>query len=223
MWVRSCVNETRQGGKEMGHWGAPPAPVGVVEYFSHQASDYQTKSTRFPWAWLRAREVTAVLSLLGNIAGIEILELGAGSGYYTRELIRCGARHVCAVDISEAMLAALPKGPIAPILGDAETIRLEKRFPVLLSTGMLEFVRDPGAALANAARHAEPGARFVLLAPRASILGRLYRRFHRAHGLGIHLFDQNWFETTAPRTGWLVQSIVRVLPFSLAVRLVRAE
>lgn len=206
---------------KMGHWGAPPAPVGVVEYFSNRASDYQAKSTRFPWAWVRAREVTAVLSLLGDIAGIEILELGAGSGYYTRELIRCGARHVWAVDISEAMLAALPKGPIAPMLGDAETIWLEKRFPVLLSTGMLEFVRDPAAALANAARHAEADARFVILVPQANVFGFLYRRFHRTHGIGIHLFDRTWFETTAPRSGWQVHAVARVLPFSLVIRLHR--
>jgi hypothetical protein len=62
-----------------------------------------------------------------------------------------------------------------------------------------------------------------LLVPRASFLGRLYRRFHRAHGLGIHLFDRTWFETTAPRAGWLVRAIVPVLPFSLAVQLSRAE
>jgi SAM-dependent methyltransferase len=205
------------------HWGASDASAKVVEYFSQQASDYQTKSSRLPWAWVRARELAAIRGLLGDVQGGEVLELGAGAGFYTRDLVWQGARHVWAVDMSDAMLAMLPSGPITPVLGDAETIRLSRRFTLLISTGMLEFVRDPSAALANAAYHAKPGARFVLLVPRASVLGRLYRRFHRAHGVAIHLFDRTWFETAAPRTGWLVQSIVRVLPFSLAVRLVRAE
>jgi SAM-dependent methyltransferase len=208
---------------ELRHWDASGPSAKVVAHFSQRASDYQTKSSRFPWAWVRASELAAIRGLLGDVEGAEVLELGAGAGFYTRDLVRRGALHVWAVDVSEAMLAMLPSGPITPVLGDAETIRLSRRFTLLISTGMLEFVRDPSAALANAAYHAEPGARFVLLVPRASLLGRLYRRFHRAHGLRIHLFDRNWFETAAAQTGWLVRSVVRVPPFSLAVRLVRTE
>jgi SAM-dependent methyltransferase len=194
----------------------------VDEYFSGRASDYHARSTRFPWAWIRARELAAVRSLLGDVAGLDVLELGAGAGFYARELTGRGARQVWAVDISGAMLAALPAGRITPVLGDAETMRLGRRFPVLLSTGMLEFVRDPAAVLANAAHHAEAGARFVILAPQANILGHLYRRCHRSHGIGIHLFDRTWFETIAPRSGWQVRAMARVLPFSLVVRLHRA-
>jgi SAM-dependent methyltransferase len=208
---------------ELRHWDTSDPSAKVVAYFSQRARDYQTKSSRFPWAWVRASELAAIRGLLGDVEGAEVLELGAGAGFYTRDLVRRGALRVWAVDVSEAMLAMLPSGPITPVLGDAETIRLSRRFTLLISTGMLEFVRDPSAALANVAYHAEPGARFVLLVPRASLLGRLYRRFHRAHGLRIHLFDRNWFETAAAQTGWLVRSVVRVPPFSLAVRLVRTE
>jgi SAM-dependent methyltransferase len=193
----------------------------VSEYFSSRASDYQARSTRFPWTWIRSRELTGVGLLLGDIAGLEVLELGAGAGFYTRELMRRGARQVWAVDISSTMLAALPAGRITPVLGDAATIRLERRFPVLLSTGMLEFVDDPAAVLANAVHHAEAGARFVILAPQASILGQLYRGFHRSHGIDIHLFDRHWFVTFAPRSGWQVRAIAAVAPFSLVVRLQR--
>jgi SAM-dependent methyltransferase len=193
----------------------------VSDYFSGRASDYQARSTRFPWVWIRSRELTRVASLLGDIAGLDVLELGAGAGFYTRELTRRGARQVWAVDISSAMLAALPADRITPVLGDAATIRLDRRFQVLLSTGMLEFVDDPVAVLANAAHHAEAGARFVILAPQASILGRLYRGFHRSHNIDIRLFDQSWFATFAPRSGWQVRAIASVAPFSLVVRLQR--
>jgi len=198
-----------------------PATDRVSEYFTGRASDYQARSTRFPWGWIRSRELTRVGSLLGDIAGLDVLELGAGAGFYTRELTRRGARQVWAVDISRAMLAALPAGRITPVLGDAATIRLDRAFPVLLSTGMLEFVDDAAAVLANAAHHAEAGARFVVLAPQATILGHFYRGFHRSHGIDIRLFDRSWFETFAPRSGWQVRTITSVAPFSLVVRLQR--
>jgi SAM-dependent methyltransferase len=201
--------------------GAASPTLRVREYFSARASDYHARSTHFPWIWIRFREAAAVQMLLGDVAGLDVLELGAGAGFYTRELTRRGARQVWAVDISSAMLAALPPGRITPVLGDAATIRLERRFPVLLSTGMLEFVDDPAAVLANAAHHAETGARFVILAPQATILGHLYRGFHRSHGIDIHLFDRNWFDAFAPRSGWQVHASARVGPFSLVVRLHR--
>jgi trans-aconitate methyltransferase len=178
---------------ELRQWDASDASAKVVAYFSQRACDYQAKSLRFPWARMRAPELAAIRGLLGDVEGGEVLELGAGAGFYTRDLVQRGARHVWAVDMSDAMLAMLPTGPITPVLGDAQTMRLSRRFKLLISTGMLEFVRDPSATLANAAGHAEPGACFVLLVPRASVLGRLYRRFHRVHGLRIHLFDRNWF------------------------------
>jgi SAM-dependent methyltransferase len=193
----------------------------VGDYFSAQASDYQCRSTRFPWSWTRRREADAVRSLLGDVAGADVLELGAGAGFYTRELMRCGARHVWAVDISAAMLARLPTGPVTAVPGDAVTVRLDRLFPVLLCAGMLEFVPDPLAVLANAARHAEVGARFVVLVPRPNLAGTMYRRFHRAHGFGIHLFDRSWLETAAPQAGWSLSAIVGVRPFSLAARLRR--
>ena len=119
------------------------------------------------------------------------------------------------------MLASLPDGAITRILGDAATVRLDRRFPVLISIGMLEFVPDHLAVLANCARHAEAGARFIILVPRPNVFGYAYQRFHRAHGFSIRLFDRTWFEAAAPQTGWSVSTAVRVLPFSLALRLHR--
>src|SRR5262245_53734344 len=108
--------------------GVVDAPKRVAEYFSLRAGDYAAQSARFPWAWVRAHERRAVRSLLGDITGADVLELGTGAGFYTRELIRAGARHVWALDISPAMLAALPSGPVTAVLGRAETIRLDRRF-----------------------------------------------------------------------------------------------
>src|SRR5215510_3846976 len=87
---------------EVGDFVHARDPVG--EYFASKASGYRSRSARIPWLWLRTRELRAVRSLLGDIAGADVLELGAGVGFYTEELIRRGARHIWAVDMSAAML-----------------------------------------------------------------------------------------------------------------------
>src|SRR5882672_9265378 len=125
--------------------GAANASDRAVEYFSGQAAGYQARSMRPPWAWIRAREARAVRSFLGDVSGLDVVELGAGAGFYTREILRMGARHVWAVDISAAMLAELPRGSVTPVLGDAATVRLGRRVSVLLCSGLLEFVPDRAA------------------------------------------------------------------------------
>src|SRR5437870_2253709 len=119
----------------------------VDKYFSEQASEYQAKSMRWPWSWLRAREANAIWSLLGDVRGRDVLELGVGAGFYTRALIERGSRRVWAVDISQAMLDTLPAGPLVPVLGAGDIVCLNRRFSALISAGMLEFTDDPVSVL----------------------------------------------------------------------------
>jgi SAM-dependent methyltransferase len=188
----------------------------VEKYFSSKAPAYQRKSVRFPWSWLRSSELRSVFDLLGDIHGTDILELGSGAGFYTCELLTRGARHVWAVDLSAPMLAALPNERVTRVHADAATVEVGRRFAVLLSTGMLEFVPEPTAVLRKAAAHADNGARFVLLAPRRNFFGFMYRVFHRAHGLQIRLFDRRALEKIAAATGWQVVACRTSSLFSLA-------
>src|SRR6266446_9999925 len=121
MSYRHAGRRGDNGSAAMRDPGAASPTLRVREYFSARASDYYARSTHFPWSWIRARESAAVQSLLGEVAGLDVLELGAGAGFYTRDLTRRGARQIWAVDISDAMLAALPADRVKPVLGDAAT------------------------------------------------------------------------------------------------------
>jgi SAM-dependent methyltransferase len=126
---------------------------------------------------------------------------------------------VWAVDFSAGMLAALPAARVTPVEADAARVDLGRRFPVIVSAGMLEFVPDPAAVLANAARHAERNGRFVLLVPRRNLPGHCYRALHRGHGISIAFFDRQWFEAAARASGWRLVETRKVFPFALVVAL----
>lgn len=184
-------------------------------HFSGLAEDYLDIMDRWPLSWIRPRERAAVLELAGDIARAHILELGCGAGYYTRLLLTAGAAHVTAVDISAAMVDALPTGKITGVVGDAAHVEIDETFNLLLSAGMLEFVSDPAAVMTNARRHASEGARMVVLMPERTWGGRCYWLFHRSHGLYIRLFSQIEARTLFEDTGWRVEAIRRVAPFSM--------
>jgi ubiquinone/menaquinone biosynthesis C-methylase UbiE len=193
----------------------------VASYFDRVAPGYQTASDGAVWGHLRRREAARLMTRIGDVEGLDVLELGCGAGYYTRLLLNRGARHIYAVDISERMLAELPKEAVTPILADASDFDFGRSFPLLVSAGMLEFVPRPAQVLRNLARFAEHGTRLVILYPKRSLLGRAYRRFHARNGMTIRLFDRSILESLARDTGWQVGAVTPAGPYSATAVLVR--
>jgi SAM-dependent methyltransferase len=173
----------------------------TTEYFNRQAARYQTASTRGLWSWLRSSESRAVLGLAGRVDGSTVLELGSGAGFYTRALLARGAVRVWAVDRAAEMLRALPRDHVTPVLGDAATVALGRTFALIVAAGMFEFAA-PGPVLANAAAHAAPGARLVVLYSAPTLAGRAFRAFHAGHGIDARLYAQEEFDAAALASGW---------------------
>lgn len=95
-------------------------------------------------------------------AGAEILELGAGAGRVTHQLLALG-HPVVAVDNSEEMLARIEGAET--VLADIEKLELGRRFPVVVLAS--NFINHPGNAerrafLACCARHVLPEGQVLL-------------------------------------------------------------
>jgi SAM-dependent methyltransferase len=109
------------------------------------------------------------LRLLGDVAGLDVLEIGAGTAYVSAWLARAGAR-VVAVDLSHHQLATAARcqARSGPVFGLVEADG--ERLPVRAQTFDL-VVSEYGAApwcepqrwLAEAARVLRPGGRLVFL------------------------------------------------------------
>lgn len=196
-----------------------PAGSRVKNHFESQAARYEDVLSSGPLRWYRRREAAELFEMLGPCAGADVLELGSGNGFYTRQLITRGARRVTAVDFSPAMLAQLDDPAVAAVCGDAAEVALGREFPLVLSAGLLEFVPEPRAVLANVSRHLAPGGRAALLVPRLSFGGWLYRLYHRSNGLRIGLFTPGDLATLAVSCGLNLAASRFVRPFTLVVRL----
>lgn len=197
------------------------ARTSVESYFSAVASEYNKASNNRAWRFLRRRESDALMNVMGDVEGADVFELGCGAGYYTRLLLGAGANTVVAVDLSAAMLAELPRDGVRPIQADATQVDPGRTFDAMLSAGMLEFVDDPRAALTNAARHANDGAKLAILFPLNNMLGRAYQRFHRRNGMNISLFDRARVEALARSAGWTLTRYRSAGPYSAAALLTR--
>ena len=109
------------------------------------------------------------LGALGDVAGLDVIELGCGTGYLSAVLARQGARPV-GVDLTAAQLATAGRcqrrfGLSFPLIeADAEQVPLPDRgFDLAVSEYGASVWCDPGRWVPEAARLLRPGGRLVFL------------------------------------------------------------
>lgn len=192
-----------------------PHPADVRAYFARRAATYRQAAERGLWAWQRRREAAAILGVAGALHGRAALDLGCGAGFYARLLADRGARPVVAVDAVPDMIAELGDPRIQGVVADIATLPLGRPFDLVLLAGVLEFVPDAAQVLASARRHLAQGGSVVVLLPPDSPAGRLYRWFHRRHGLEIALFTADRLHAAADSARLAVAVTRRVPPYGV--------
>ena len=121
------------------------------------------------WCGVSSRSRRRDLGVLGDVRGLDVVELACGTAYFSAWLARAGASAV-AVDLSGEQLATARRlqdqlGPVFPLVqADAEQVPLASgRFDLVVSEHGAAAWCDPERWLPEAARLLRPGGRLVFL------------------------------------------------------------
>lgn len=178
---------------------------------------YQIEAAMYDvlWAGLNRLDLPFYLDVAQEYGG-PMLELGCGTG---RVLLPClkAVGAAVGVDLSPAMLAAarariadedLGPGSVEVVEGDLRTVRLGRRFPLVIMAGQplfhLRTDADWEAALATVREHLAPGGRWVtgVPVPRFDEMSRYSERQyfvgeirHPQTNERIAIWDHNDFDT----------------------------
>jgi SAM-dependent methyltransferase len=166
----------------------------LQDYYDRKAGELDELSVTYespdPYKrWFYGRRFEAVMSALDAQPGDEVLEVGCGSGYYTRALLGLGAR-VTATDLSPAYVEqARVLAPDAEFrVEDAQKLSFEdERFDRVLLTEVVEHVPEPARAISEAARVLRPGGVLALSTPsRRSPMNLAYGLKRRVRGYDVN-------------------------------------
>ncbi|MFY9588089.1 MAG: class I SAM-dependent methyltransferase [Actinomycetota bacterium] len=158
-----------------------------------------------------------LLSTLGPIRG-EVLEIGAGSGNFTRWLAPTADRLVAVEPDPELAQRVIALGfdNVEVLTSRLETMPPERTFDTAVMINVLEHIEDDTAALVAMRDRLKPGGRAVVVVPAHQVLyGRLdekYHHFRRYSKRGVaDVFDRAGFALDSVRyfnplgaIGWLV-------------------
>ena len=186
-------------------------------YFDGKAADYDSLSRRGLWAKVRVMEGQELARLLGPLKDVELLDLGCGSGHYAMWARSKGAR-VFGVDSSPRMIEELRKKGIEGRCADVTSLSLERRFPLILAAGVVEFIADERKFFEVARSHCTSEGRLVLLAPRAGLMGKAYEPSHAWMGCSAVARPVVALEAAAAEAGWQLDSAQGAGPLAVALR-----
>ena len=162
----------------------------VARHFIRSAARYSRLRSTGPLGRIRAHEQTAVQKLAKFGAGSMVLDAGCADGATLEWVQRRDAR-AFGIDLVLAMAKICSNKGFLVAVQDIDQLGLRPVFDWVLCVGSLEFVPDPGRALANLASCLAPAGTLVLLYPRKGPWGVLYALYHRSHGANIRLFSES--------------------------------
>jgi len=207
----------------------PEHAVRNREVWTKANAEYTDAKATEAWAqeeitWGMFSVPEAEVGVLGDVAGLDVVELGCGTAYFSAWLARRGAR-VVGVDVTPAQLETARRmqaelGPEFELVeASAEAVPLaDASFDLVLSEYGASIWCDPGAWIPEAARLLRPGGRLVFLRNSTLVIlcspdaGRVEERlarpqfgmwrfeweggveFHLAHGDWIALLRSSGFD-----------------------------
>lgn len=137
------------------------------ERFTDAAADGMWARQQVEWGLFAVPERS--LGVLGDVRGLDVVELACGTAYFSAWLARAGARTV-GLDLSHEQLATarrlqLQGGPAFPLLqADAQRLPLpDGGYDLVVSEHGAAAWCDPERWLPEAARLLRPGGRLVFL------------------------------------------------------------
>jgi len=176
----------------------------VKTHFDKHARQYDTHRTRGLLGAIVKKEQHIVLYHLDTKPKEHILDAGCGSGYLSL-LIKQRGGIPFGVDLSPHMINQLHKHNIDGAVQNIETLQLNKTFNKILCAGALEFAHNPSLVIKGFSEHLKKNGKLVILYPRPSIGGFLYKLYHLLHGITITLFSTQHMRSLLQQSGFSLE------------------
>ena len=144
----------------------------IIDYFDRCAPCWDADVIR------NEAVITAILDHTGIDCGMDVLDVGCGTGILFSDYLKRNVGSVTGIDISPEMakIAASKYPEVHVICGDAEHTAFDRKFDAVMVYNALPYFPDPAALIEALARAVKPGGRLSV----ANSMG--FTQFRKKHG-----------------------------------------
>lgn len=140
----------------------------------HPIDDYYAASP-WPIRFVEQRRLQIIRDMVGDAAGLDVLEVGSGGGHVLRLFPRA---RLTAVDVSQVFLDTARRNlagyDVRFVHGEIDRVDLPRAgYDRIICTEVLEHTVDPDAILARLAELLRPGGTAVITVPNDPLILRL--------------------------------------------------
>lgn len=176
----------------------------LIDHFDKEANFYTEKRNNGFLSRFVIKEKISVLLLLDIEKDEKILDAGCGDGDYSISIKSAGAIPY-GVDISSQMISKYLSLGFDGKVDDISTMKLNNNYDKILCAGSLEFVSSPRKTIKNLSSHLKKNGFIVLLYPRNTLGGALYKIYHLIiNKINIHLFSKSYVKELASSNGLMI-------------------
>lgn len=161
----------------------------IINYFSKISSSYNKKSSSFPWKYIRYFESKIFKKIISKKKYNRGLDLGSGSGFYTT-ILKKYCKKLIAVDYSLDMLRNIKSNKIIKINEDANKIRLNQKFDIIICLGIFEFNKNYKKIYQTVKIHSKKQTNIILMMPHKNLFSYIYYLFHRFNGITLNILNE---------------------------------
>ncbi len=149
-----------------------------------------------------------LLGLIGRPEGLSILDIGCGTGHFSRSLAR--ANQLVGVDISREMAAYARKKGLATVQSTGKRLPFAPAtFALVIANNIIQSIREGGPFVAEAARVLRPGGRLILCAPnRRNLAMPALRRIERQKYKHLSVYSAAELRRLVGEAGLRITSIL---------------
>lgn len=139
----------------------------IQKHFSGFKGPYASVSVNRLWRRLRNREKSCFTDMVKNLRKKDCLDMGAGSGEYSKILLQNGAKQITCVDFSSSSLSFADDPGMERVISDVEEFETDKKYDLILCLGILEFLDKPKDFLVKLKAFLKPKGRIIILLPQS--------------------------------------------------------
>lgn len=161
--------------------------------YYNNPKNYEWFRIRGPFSFIVKKEIGAVKSILGMLHYREVLDVGCGTGIYSR--IFPGDKNYTGLEPDKRMYEFCRSKKINCYRKSVEEFNTCEKFDVILFSGSFEFIKNKKAVLKKCSSLLNKNGKIIIVTPRRNLFGWLFKLFHKTIGNSLILIDEDHFNS----------------------------